>query len=201
MSLMLVNPRKRKAPRSAAQKAATRRMVAANRSGKRHASPAKRRSNPLRARADRAHVGVKRRARRRNPIGLGSTGGMVGMLMNGLKGAGGAVAVNAVTNYLPTTVTTGKLLYATRAALAIALGTVGKKVLGQSARTMAEGALAVNFHDLINSVAGAHLPGSALHGVGQYLPLNGNPNALPQANGGTYMDSELNGVGEYMNEY
>lgn len=201
MSLMLVNPRKRKATRSAAQKAATRRMIAARKgTSRKRRTTAKRRSNPIRSRVRHIHHAAKRRARRRNPIG--STSGMMGMLMNGLKGAGGAVVVNAVTNYLPAVAVTGKMVYASRAVLAIALGTFGRKVLGAHARPMAEGALAVNFHDLINNVAGASLPGSNLHGVGEYMQVSGATiRELPQASGGTYVDTELNGVAEYMQTY
>jgi len=203
MSLMLINPRKRKGGRTAAQKAATRRMLAANRA-RRGASPkrrSKRRSNPIGlSRVSRAVKRVTRRSKRRsNPSMRSMTGGMGAMLMDSLKGAGGAVVVNAVTNYLPAKVTTGKMVYVTRAAIALVLGTFGKKLLGNSARIMAEGALVVNFHDAINSVAGTMLPGSALHGVdgmGEYITAQG---MLPQATHGTRsFDSELNQMGEYM---
>jgi hypothetical protein len=202
MSLMLVNPRKR--GRSAAQKAATRRMLAA-RHGKRASNPArrkrrtaaKRRSNPIRTTRHVYHKARRSARRHRNPISFGA-GGITGMLMNGLKGAGGAVVVNAVTNYLPDAVKTGNTVYLTRAALALVMGTVGRKVLGNNARVMAEGALVVNFHDAINMLAGAMLPGSQMHGVGLYL--NGNPAQIPHATSGSqvYADSELNGMGEYM---
>jgi hypothetical protein len=213
MSLMLINPRKRRAggrkkPRSAAQKAATRRMLAA-RSG-RASNPAPRRSK-RRASARRRHnpIGLarvhhRRRARRHNPISL--SGGVIGsMVMNGLKGAVGSVAVNAVTSFLPAAVKTGKVLYVTRAGLAILIGTVGRKFLGAHARPMAEGALAVNFADLINSFGATILPGSQLHGVGgEYLGeyLSGAHTQYSLANQGAGMPAdfgrELNGVGEYV---
>jgi len=205
MSLMLVNPRKRKSGRSAAQKAATRRMLAANRS--RRSNPAKRtkrrtalRSNPVGL--SRVRHAMRRTKRRSNPSlrgMLGSAGGIGGMLMNSLKGAGGAVVVNAATHYLPVSLTTGKLVYVTRAAIAIALGTFGRKLLGSNARIMAEGALTVNFHDAINSVAGTMLPGNELHGVGEYM--NGGMGMLPQPGTqahGVPFDSELSGTGEYL---
>lgn len=207
MSLMLINPRKRRAggrkkPRSAAQKAATRRMLAA-RSG-RASNPAPRR-HKRRATARRhnpiglARVHHRRRsARRRNPISL--SGGVIGsMVMNGLKGAVGSVAVNAVTSFLPAAVKTGKVLYATRAGLAILIGTVGRKFLGAHARPMAEGALAVNFADLINSFGATILPGSQLHGVGgEYLGefLSGaHVQSLPAGYNGY---NETPGMGEYV---
>lgn len=194
-TLMLVNPKRRKSHRSPAQKAATRRMLAARHSNpkRRHArhSVAKSHHNPIR---HRVHHVVTRHRRRHNPLGL-TAGGITGLLMNGLKGAGGAVVVNVVTNYLPDVVKTGQMVYATRAVLAIVLGTAGRKVLGSNARTMAEGALVVNFHDFINSLAGAMLPGSTLHGIGEYVGARG---ALPEAQGGTMVDSELRGLSEYM---
>jgi hypothetical protein len=186
MSLMLINPRARRKsrkPRSAAQKAATRRMIAARagrasnpapRRSKRRAT-AKRRHNPIGLR--RVHHAARTHRRRRNPIG-GGLGNIGGMVINGLKGAAGAVAVNAVTNYLPAAVTTGKVLYATRAGIALLIGTIGRKVLGAHARPMAEGALAVNFTDMANSLMGTMLPGSQLHGaVGEYMNayLSGSP--------------------------
>jgi hypothetical protein len=197
-SLMLINPRKRS--RSPAQKAATRRMLAA-----RHRNPrrrvrhhavhhvAKRRHNPIRATHHR------RIRRHRNPISLGA-GGMGGLLMNGLKGAGGAVVVNVVASYLPASMNTGNMLYLVRAALAIALGTVGRKAMGNSARVMAEGALAVNFHDFINTIAVGILPGAGLRGVGMYMQgVDINTRRLPGATGASMpFDSELSATGEYI---
>lgn len=217
MSLMLINPKKRRSsrkPRSAAQKAATRRMLAARhgrasnpapRHHKRRAT-AKRRHNPIGLHRVH-HVARRRTHRRHNPIGL-KAGNIGGMLINGLKGAVGAVVINAAVNYLPAAVKTGKVLYVTRAALAILLGTVGSKVAGKHARAMAEGALAVNFADLINSMGAAVLPGASLHGVGgeymgEFLSGVHVPQQLPYASSGfpgTPGDfgHELNGVGEYM---
>jgi hypothetical protein len=181
-------------------------MLAANRG--RHTNPKRRskrrasarRSNPIGIR--RISRPVRHSKRRRNPISLGGmAGGITGMMMNGLKGAGGAIAVNVITNYLPPAVKTGNTVYITRTAIALVLGTVGRKVLGNSARAMAEGALTVNFHDFINSMAGALLPGSTMHGVGQYMAgasaLSRNLPGAPTGSG-QYVDSELNGLGEYM---
>jgi len=119
------------------------------------------------------------------------------MLMNSIKGAGGAIAVNVVTSYLPASVNTGNVLYLTRAAIAILIGTAGRKVLGNNARIMAEGALTVNTHDFINSMAGSMLPGSTLRGVGKYM--NG---VAPRANITSpdqgFSGGDLSGVGEYL---
>lgn len=217
MSLMLINPRSRKGKgrRSAAQRAATKRLVAFNRS-KRRTNPAKRRAHRAKRRTNpvglarvhhRARSRVRHRARRHNPSlrGMLSGGGVGGLVMAGFKGAVGSVAVNAIASFLPDTVKTGKLLYVTRAGIAILIGTVGKKVLGQHARAMAEGALAVNFADLINSMAGGMLPGSQLHGadgeMGEFLSGTHMAYGLPDAGGrgyGSHLDTELHGVGEYV---
>lgn len=214
MSLMLINPRARRKTRSAAQKAATRRMRAARHG---HASNPAPRRHKRRAHARRRHnpIGLARvhhpvrhhRRRRHNPIG-GGMGNIGGMVMNGLKGAVGSVAVNAVTSFLPAAVKTGKVLYVTRAGLAILIGTLGRKVLGAHARPMAEGALAVNFADLINSFGATMLPGSQLHGVGgeylgEFLSGTHTPQQLPYASSGfpgspADFGHELNGMGEYM---
>lgn len=196
-SLMLINPRKRGSGRSAAQKAATRRMLAANKS-KRRSNPSPRKAKRSAARRSNPSA-LHRVRRRRNPISLGGMGGVGGMLMNGLKGAGGAIVVNVVAHYLPPVTNTGKMVYVTRTALALALGTLGRKLLGNSARAMAEGALAVNFHDAINSVAGTMLPGSGLHGNAMAELINANQGALPGAiPSGSAWDSELSHMGEYI---
>lgn len=182
MSLMVVNPSKRKKPkkrRTAAQKAATRKMIAAN---KRRARPArsskKRKSNPIRTHAvttyrPRATAKRSSKSRRRNPINMGRASGNMGALIfNGLKGAAGGLSINAACNYMPTVMIDGKVLYLTRTVLALALGTLGSKVkvLKKHARPMAEGALAINFADLANSLAGAMIPGTQLHGsMGEYM--------------------------------
>jgi len=185
VSLMLINPKKRKKARSPAQKAATRRLVASRKTNP-AAKTKRRRRNP---------IGLARVAkRRRNPIGSGA-GNIGGMMVNSLKGAVGSVAVNAAVSFLPSTFNSGKMLYVTRAAAALLLGTVGQKVAGKHARAMAEGALTVNFADALNSVVGGMLPGSQLHGaMGEYVALNGMNMAIEE--------NSLQGVGEVeVNDY
>lgn len=204
MSLMLINPRKRgtKKRRTAAQRAATARMVAANRG--RSTNP-KRRRSPKRASVRRRNpIGLarvahpRRSSRRRNPISM--RGGVIGELVfSGIKGAVGGIAVNAVTSFLPDTFKTGNVLYVTRAAIAILIGTVGSKLVGKHARSAAEGAMAINMADFINTFAAGKLPGSTLHGVGgmymsQYLNGVHVPNQLP---GVTPNSMSEMGVGMY----
>lgn len=205
MSLMLINPRKRrgtKKRRSAAQRAATSRMLAARHGGatRRRRRSTARRSNPIglaRLTNPRHH----RRARRRhNPIGGLRAGNIGDMVMNGLKGAVGGIAVNAVVSFLPATFKTGNVLYVSRAALAIVIGTVGSKFAGKHARAAAEGALAINFADFINTFAAGKLPGSQLHGVGgeygvgEYLSGQHMVTQLP--NNGSAMGEFLSEVEE-----
>jgi hypothetical protein len=218
MSLMLINPKHRpKKRRSAAQRAATAKLVARNRGRKTNPSRrrkahhvahavVRRRRNPI----GLSRVHHKRRARRRNPIALGGIGEL---LMTGLKGAGGAIAVNAVTSFLPATmIVNGSItLYATRAALAIALGTFGKKHLGGTARAMAEGALTVNIMDMIKNYMGTTIVpgmtlGTASSGtvyprsyMGEFLSggAGNRPAQLPFGQA-QHLDSELAGMSEYM---
>lgn len=157
-TLMLINPKRRSAgrkkPRTAAQKAATKRMVAANRARR---SPAKRKSNPIKHRRVTHHAvaaPARRRSRRRhNPISMHKP---LAMLMPALMGAGGALVVNAAMNYipLPTMLTTGKLRYATKFGIALLIGHFGKKFLGHKAVQMAEGAMIVTMTEALKDVVG-----------------------------------------------
>lgn len=161
-TLMLINPKRRSAgrkkPRTAAQKAATKRMIAANRARR---APAARKSNPIRRHKRRAttHHAVaaparrRRHARRHNPISLHKP---LAMLMPALYGAGGALAVNAAMNYLPlpAMLSTGRIRYATKFGLALLIGTFGKKVLGSKAEKMAEGAMIVTMAEALKDIVG-----------------------------------------------
>ncbi len=156
-TLMLINPKRRSAarkkPRSAAQKAATKRMVSANRSRR-----VTRKANPIHKRRTTHHAVAaparhKRRARRHNPIALNKP---LAMLMPALYGAGGALVINAAMNYLPipAMLTTGKIRYATKFGLAMLLGTFGKRLLGAKAQQMAEGALIVTMTEALKDIVG-----------------------------------------------
>ncbi len=153
--LLLINPKRRsgaRKPRSAAQKAATRKLVALNRS--------KRRSNPIatnpkrRARRSVARTTTTiRRRRHRNPISLKSP---MALLMPALMGAGGALAVNAAINYLPLPAfaKAGRTRYLTQFGLAFALGVFGKKFIGAKAEEMAKGAMIVTMTNALKDVVG-----------------------------------------------
>ncbi len=157
-TLMLINPKRRSAgrkkPRSAAQKAATKKLVALNRTRR---SPA-RRSNPIKHHRKARHHAVSapvrhHRRRRSNPISLHKP---LAMLMPALYGAGGALVINAAMNYLPlpAMLTTGKVRYATKFGLAMLLGTFGKKLLGAKAHQMAEGAMIVTMTEALKDIVG-----------------------------------------------
>lgn len=159
-SLMLIhpNPKKRKSGkrRSAAQRAATAKMLAANRAARGGSAPKrkyKRRTSVART--------ARRYARRGGAMLRGfSTGAIMGTVKNASVGAIGAlgvdVAMGAAGRILPASVTspiaadgtTNYGYYATKGALAIALGVVGGKVISPSlASKMAEGSLTVTLHD------------------------------------------------------
>ena len=183
--LLLVNPRKRGAhrkTRSPAQKAATRRMVAANRARRtggvkrrvkrHHSAVAAYAPNPVRrSRARHAISRVKHHVRRykRNPAGI--SGGISGMLMQSLQGAAGAIAVNTLLNYipLPAMMKSGNVKYIAQGVAGILLGVAGRKVMpARLAANMAVGSLTVTLHDAIKDLAGSMIPGVNLGGVGYY---------------------------------
>ena len=220
--LMLINPRKRtggrKKPRTAAQRAATKRMLAANRS-KRGVAPKratrKRRKNPIGlARVKRAVSRVsprkRRSARRRNPIGgslRGAAGGIMGMSMQALQGAGGALLVNTALNYipmLPTALTSGNGKYIARVGVAIAIGVFGKKIMPQRIATnMAVGAMTVALHDLLLGIAAGAMPKLQLGDVGDYAGIGEyQPEAqqlqYQQSLSGVDVYDTAGGVGEYI---
>ncbi len=201
--LMLINPakrpskRRRKSGRTAAQKAATRKMLAANRRNRggsaAHAAPKRRRRNPLAASSVRR---VTRRTRRAsNPIGMT---GILGSITDAAIGAGGALAVDTLFNFLPLPAQykVGMIGTAAKAATAIALGTVGRKVLGRTAGKMAAGALTVIAYDAMK----AFVPGAAatVAGLGYMSP--GLPAGyLPQQGMGEYIrQGNMAGVSEYI---
>lgn len=183
-TLMLINPArrpsKRKKARSPAQRAATARMLSARR-GSRKANPAKRtkrRYTALTALRGKKSV----RGRRRNPIG----NSVLSMFMPAAIGAVGAVAINTiesqlVARFMPAAMSGPMGRYVTRIALALALGTMGGKLIGNArARQAAEGALVVTLYDVIGSTISSVLPVSAaatpVQGIGAYASSLENSN-------------------------
>jgi len=236
--LLLVNPSKRKTPkrrktRTAAQKAATRKLVALNRARR---APARKTyaSNPAphkrRARRAASPVAAVRRVHRRhtrkhtytrNPAPRNMMGVMQ-MLKGGFQGGLGAVAINTIYAKvpLPTMLKTGNMSYVGKAAFAIALGLFGRKVLpGNVAARMAEGSLAVTFHDAIVNIAGGMMPSIGLGDMGYYpggfnaeMPMMNTPapqlgdlgryerGNFPHNAGNEFSQrGEYSGMGEYVN--
>lgn len=208
--LMLINPRKRTAkrrPRTAAQRAATKRMVAANRarrsSGRAVATYA---ANPAPARrrpAKRQSVARIMRHRKRNPASRAS--GVMPMITGAFMGASGALLVNTVGNYvpMPASMQTPHMKAVVNGVLAIALGTFGSKFIGRRAVQMAEGALTVTLHDTLKNVLAGVIPMN----LGYYSPamIMGADNrvGLPapaEQSLREYMQpmSQREGMGEYM---
>jgi hypothetical protein len=176
---------KRKKPRTAAQKAATRKMLAANRAKR---APARRpavRSNPINPTKRRKRRAVaktySRRKVRRNPSFRGVDIG--NLMMDAAYGAAGATLVNTAMNWapLPDAIKASPMMAnAARAALAIAVGVFGGKFLKPSmAQKMAVGSLTVTAHNMIVSLAAQHMPTMRL---GYYSPAY-DAGAYPQGTG------------------
>jgi len=179
-ALWAVNPSKRrKKHRSAAQRAATRKMLAANRSRFRR-NPSKKHVAVEEPRAKRKYT--KRRAKRGGKImrrarGLYrrhasrfTSGAITALLKNGAIAGGGAVLVDIGMGYasgmLPASMATptdsnGALQWGyvgAKAGLALLLGTLGKRIMpAEIAGTMAEGALTVLSYQLIRPMVPASL--------------------------------------------
>jgi hypothetical protein len=192
-SLLLINPSPRKGKkmvkkrRTAAQHAATKRLVALNRARKGHKTHAKRKSpsasyatNPAPRRAAhkrRASSGVTHaRKYRRNPAPR--LGGVGAMLKPAAMGAAGALLVDLVTGYvpLPLAIKVSPARHLIKGVLAIGLGMAMRGNLG---RNMAQGALTVAMHDAgkeaLQMIApsiqlGAEPTVADLAGVGYYSP-------------------------------
>lgn len=187
--LLLINPSARPSKRkgktkmrkhrTAAQKRATAKLVALNRAKRR---PAKRRvarrahavtyaANPAPRRHRRRHAvsGVHHRIRkyRRNPSGRSMA--VMPLLKDSAMGAVGAVAVTALYSFMPVPATfaTGNMAHVAKAAFAVLIGTLGRKVLpGGMASKMAAGSLTVTMYEMLKDNIGASIPG--LHGLGYY---------------------------------
>lgn len=169
------NPKRRHA-RSAAQRAATMRMLAANRSRDGH----RRRRSVVRA--NPVHRRRYGRRTRRNPINLfgGSSGGMnlSSMVKQGAIQGVGAVGVDVTFGFiapmLPATmntpvasdgVTTQWLYFVAKGAVAVGIAALLRKSGGKAAaigRAMAEGSLTVMSYQIARSMFASFAPSIAL---------------------------------------
>lgn len=205
-TLLLLNPSRRKRRKStkhrtAAQRAATRKLVALNR--RRRGKSGKSSSINFKVNT------MKRRSRRyrRNPSARGrglslSTAGAMSIVKPAAVGAVGALSVNLIMNQLgsslPATLTDGKMNYVTRAAVAMLLGVFGGKVPGLRpyARNMAQGSLTVTLSDLGREVAAG--AGINLAGMGRVGYINPGFIATPWAAGRGNIPGTMGRVGQYV---
>lgn len=162
----------------------------------------RRRSNPVAALAGAANPKrrryrnnpanpARRRKYRRNPISLRDP---LRAMVPALWGGAGAVAVGAAVANLPLPVAmkTGRAAYLTRAALAVALGILGRPLLGERATLMGNGALIVVAYDAIRDFSR-----SAGLNLGAYDPVTidlsqYDPALLPAPDA-----AEVSGLGAY----
>lgn len=203
---------KRKARRTAAQKRATAKLVALNRSKRRRSNPSRAAayrqvatmSNPIKRRRRRRNplstVARRRVARRRNPI----NGGISRMVMPAVTGAAGALALDVAFGYLPipATLKAGPLRHIVKAAGAIGLSIIAGKVVKKStAEAMGIGALTVIAHDMAKEAVTKFAPQVKMDGVGLYVNGMGYYNPAMPAGGGDYAALPPAQMGEYVNGF
>lgn len=174
----------RKKRRSAAQKAATRKLVALN---KRRSGPTKRRApaparkvarrrrrNPIvsvtpRRRRRAATSVAPMRRRRRNPIR--AKGMMDSIVIPALTASAGALALDVAWAYapIPLNLKVGNLKHVSKAAGAIGLSWLASQVVSKkTAEAMGVGALTVVFHDALREMAAKTMPALKMDGMGYY---------------------------------
>lgn len=201
--MMLVNPAKRRRA-SVAKKRVTRRRVARRRNPIDNLAgfaKVRRRRNPVAAVARRRTrrrnpiaVVSRRRMRRRNPIGGLNTSTLLAMFKDGAIGGAGAIGMDLIMGqlnaYLPITFQTVPGLPgvgdAVKAGITALIGQGLSRKTGGLSRKMAEGALAVQAHDIMRAL----LPASMQ--VGYYTPA-----ALVQGSA-RVGPSRMNGVRRYL---
>lgn len=189
---------RRKTRRTAAQRAATRKLVAYNKrrrvtksrpTRKRRRNPSaitpKRRTayrravaayapNPRRRRRKSTTM-RKRRSysrRRRNPMG----GGIINkMVMPAVTAAAGAVALDVIWGYLPANIKgqTGNMEYVAKGLGAVGMGWIASQVPGirkSTADSLAVGALTVTFYNAARNFLARSMPQLKMDGMGYYNP-------------------------------
>lgn len=163
-TLMLVNPMaKRKKRRSAAQRAATKRMLKARWGATRNPSPKRRRPRRRSPIAAFAGIPVRRRARR------GGGGGRFNLqrfatdtMMPSAIGAGGALTLDILMGVLPipAALKTGALRPIVRIAGAVGIGLLAGMITNKRmAEQIGAGALTVVLYDTLKGFVLAAIPG------------------------------------------
>lgn len=198
--MLITNPRKRgtRKRRTAAQKAATRKLVALN---KRRRNPARRKTvakvNPVRRHKRRASTTHARKVRRykRNPS---SRSIVNSTLIPALTAGAGAIGFNALWNFVPVpeTFKTGMLQHVAKAVGAIGAGMLAGKVFGRKTATeLTAGALTVVAYNALKDAVGQVAPSVNLgyYSAGQPAGVL----AYKSASLGEYVGPG-NGMGEYV---
>lgn len=213
--MLLINPRRRrarkarKAGRSAAQRAATRRLVAMNRSRRRarrsNPAPAIVAMNPRRRRMSRRRSNpVRMIRRRRNPAMLGgfSFRSVIGAMQEALIQGGGAVAMDLlhgqINRFLPAMLqrTPGQvgLGDVVKASITVLVGTALRGPTRGLSMKAATGSLTVQAYDIVKNLLpstmqlGYMTPGVITQGVANVGPNRGmvgrytQPGATPLLN-------------------
>lgn len=218
--LLLINPSpRRKKHRSAAQKRATSKMLAANRARRKtpiasaSRTAVRRRKNksqhvstyyPNPSKRARRGVTVHHRRYKRNPAGRMS--GLVPMLKDSAIGAVGAVAIEALFGFLPIPMSwkMGRMMMVAKGATAVAVGMFGNKLLPSGmAGKMAVGSLTVTMHDALKPFV-AHVMPSLNMGYypgGMLMENVPGSTAQPAPALSEYLNSGMHGmdaVDEYM---
>lgn len=200
--MLILNPaprRKARKTRSAAQKRATARMLAANRSRNPKRRAARRRSNPAPVVASARRV--IRRPRRANPVGarrrrrnpIGGIGGKLGVksLMNMLRdaaiGGAGAVGVDVLmaklNPHLPVSMQVNPAKVgagdAVKFGITALLGTLLSKPTRGLSQKMAAGAMTVQARDLISGMLPASMAVAGLAYASPAMTVRGNQRIGP----------------------
>lgn len=195
--------------RSAAQRAATKRLVALNRG---------RKSNPIRRRRPKTRTAVARvtrrrsnpigsvrritrHRRRRNPIQVKSL--IHTLLMPALTASTGALLLDVLWSKLPipANLKAGSLQYITKGVGAVGLAMLAEKskvVSRQTAEAMGVGALTVVLHDALRGVLKGIVPGL---GFAEYVGGMGYINAGWPAGTLDSPNTAAASMGEYVGDY
>ena len=180
--------------RTAAQKAATRKLVALNRGKGRSVvktSKRRRKRNPIAVSARRT-IRSHRRARRSNPITSSmGRGGLVGStIMPAAIAAGGAISLDLIWGLipLPDSIKVGSMRHVAKAVGAIGLGMLaGMVVKKDTARALATGALTVVMYNAARDVLASVAPSITL---GEHMALQ------PASDMQAYLTDGVSGYGD-----
>lgn len=194
MLLLSANPKRRRSGkrRSAAQRAATARMLAANRSRRHASNPKRKRSRKYRANPAAPATLHRRRSVRSYASGAARSNS-VQLLKTGAIGGAGALGVDVIFGYMGSVLpasaasrinadgTTNLLYYAAKGATAVALGVFGKRIMPAAlAEKLAAGSLTVMSYDLMKGLLPASIPvgrvgymnpAQVMRGTGKIVPL------------------------------